>query len=177
MIELQFGSVEVFDPLTYKVVTLPPRVFRFEHCLKSLYNWEAEWQQPFLPKKEFTIEEWDSYIRHMCLDEGLSEHYYNDEMRQKLFEYMSQNQSAAKFQNDDKSPKRGMVQTAETLYGSMAQLGIPFSCDEWHLSRLIALLATRVYQERPPKKMSRAEILKQNAELNAKRKARMKGGR
>lgn len=176
MIELQFGSVEVFDPLTYKVVTLPPRSFRFEHCLKSLYNWEAEWQQPFLPKKVFTIEEWDSYMMYMCLDTGFSEHYYSDDMRHKLLEYMNQNQSAATFQNDNKSPKRGIVQTAETLYGSMAQLGIPFSCDEWHLSRLVALLATRAYQESPPKKMSREDVLKQNAELNAKRKAKMKGG-
>ena len=177
MIELQFGSVEVFNPVDYQVITLPPRTFQFEHCLKAIHNWEAKWQEPYLSKKQFTMEEWDSYVRFMCLDKGFSEHYVSDDLRNVLFQYTTENQSAATFQNENKSQSRGAKQTAESIYGSMSQLNVPYSCDEWHLSRLLNLLATRVHQETPPKKMSKDEIMRQNAELNAKRKAKSsKGG-
>ena len=54
----------------------------------------------------------------------------------------------------------------------MAEAGIPFECQYWNINRLLVLLNV-IEARRNPKKMSQAEIYKQNADLNAQRKAQL----
>ena len=55
----------------------------------------------------------------------------------------------------------------------MISLGIPFECQKWHLNRLITLIRVVSEENAPKKKMSDREILTQQAELNAKRRAEL----
>ena len=50
--------------------------------------------------------------------------------------------------------------TSETIYADMVALGIPFECQKWHLNRLIALIRECDRRNRPPKKLSKEEIMK-----------------
>ena len=61
--------------------------------------------------------------------------------------------------------------TAELLYYYMIALGIPFECEKWHLNRLLALIhVCEVKGSAGNKTMSRAQLNKRNASLNAARR-------
>ena len=60
--------------------------------------------------------------------------------------------------------------TSEIIYFWMISYNIPFECQKWHLTRLLTLIKVCELENRPPKKMSRADIMKQQASLNAARR-------
>ena len=68
---------------------------------------------------------------------------------------------------------RNQIITAEVIYGWMVALRIPFETEGWYLNRLFTLIKVVNEQGKPPKKMGRAEAARQQAALNAKRRAEM----
>ena len=81
--------------------------------------------------------------------------------------------TATKIKRVGKGPK-GETITAELIYYWMVTLNIPFECQKWHLNRLITLVEICSIKNQPQKKMSKGEILRQNRELNAARRAKYK---
>ena len=71
--------------------------------------------------------------------------------------------------------KGGMAKptTSEELYYAMAAYQIPFSCEKWHLNRLLMLLRVANEHNKEPKKMGRADLARRTRSLNAARRARM----
>ena len=49
---------------------------------------------------------------------------------------------------------------------------IPMEFQRWHLNRLLTLISVVADYHAPKKKMTREEVLSQNAKLNAERKAK-----
>ena len=54
----------------------------------------------------------------------------------------------------------------------MTELRIPWEAQKWHLSRLMTLIDVMNERQKPQKKMSRAQTAKQNAAINAARRAK-----
>ena len=95
-----------------------------------------------------------------------------DDVMAKIGEYMNDPMTATTISKDPNrtSSKKTGVMTAEQFYYLMFKCGIPPEWEHRHMNRLIMLI--RVCEESEnPRKMSKAEILKQNRELNHARLA------
>ena len=155
-----------------KTVTL-----QLEHSLLSISKWESKWHKPFLSKDEKTKEETIDYIKCMTLTQNVNPEVYDHLSRanvQEINEYIGDSKTATTF-TDDKTarPNREMV-TSELIYYWMVALEIPFECQKWHLNRLLTLIRVCNVKNNPGKKMSKREILAQNAAINARNKKRFK---
>lgn len=147
-----------------------------EHSLVSLSKWESEFEKPFLGKEERTEEEAIFYVQECMLQtknppEGifhkLSERNYAD-----IQKYIDAKRSATWF-NEKRRPGTRQIITSEVIYGWMVALEIPFETQYWHLNRLFTLIKVCNEQKKPPKKMGRSDIARQQASLNAQRQAQM----
>lgn len=162
---------EMFFEYPKKPITL-----QLEHSLISLSKWEAKWQKPFLHKaSERTEEETRDYIRCMTLTQNVDPALYlmmPESAIQKIIEYIQSPMTATTFSTKDHRPSREIV-TSELIYYWMIALNIPFSCEKWHLNRLMTLIQVCSIKNSPQKKMSPNEIRARNRALNESRKKAM----
>ena len=99
---------------------------------------------------------------------GLSENNIKD-----IMEYINNPMTATWF-GDDGDDRKGehKILTNERIYGYMVSLEIPFSCEKWHINRLMTLI-TVCSNNNNPKKMSKKDTVKKYADLNRQRRAAM----
>lgn len=99
--------------------------------------------------------------------------YYNipPGVYKQIEEYIDDPMTATWIRETNKAPG-GQVITSELIYYWMVSYRIPFECQKWHLNRLIMLIRVCDEKNKQPKKMSRNEILRRNASLNAARRAK-----
>lgn len=151
---------------------------RFEYSLKVIYEWESRWKKPFL-KGNLTNEEVIDLYMSMALDPMKIEFMTSDVM-DKLSNYIGDTHTATTFssvsdgQNDNNSSSKGKVYTAEELYAMMFAASVPLEFEHRNLNRLLVILRIISSYNEPPKKMNKTDIYKQNASLNAQRKALLK---
>lgn len=148
---------------------------RLEHSLVSLSKWESKWCKPFFHTMEKTNEETIDYIRCMTLDSNVDPNVYfclTDENLKQITEYIEAPMTATYISDNSKGPSREKV-TSELIYYWMIALNIPFECQKWHINRLLTLIRVCERKSTPPKKMSRQEIARRNAALNAERRKRL----
>ena len=142
MLKLTIAAPEYWDEQKQEFVYGKETTLQLEHSLVSLSKWESKWKKPFLGC-DLTFEETIDYIRCM---------------------------TATKPRKDESSKRVKEPITAEILYSDMINLGIPFECQKWHLSRLITLIRVCDIRSRPPKKLKPGERQKQYAAINAARR-------
>ena len=170
MLTLDVPSVEFY---TDHFFNFPGGKLELEHSLESVSKWESKYKRPFSSKEEKTDEETLDYIRMMTLNEvdPLIYNALTSEDYEKIGAYVNDSQTATWFSNQDSKPSFEII-TAERIYYAMIREGIPFSCEKWHINRLLTLI--RVCQEsNSPKKMSREEVMRRNKEINAQRRAEL----
>lgn len=178
MITIDLGSIEYYDGKTNQFLYEEGGVVRFEYSLKVIYDWENKWRKPFL-KGELTEKELLDFYIQMALD-PIDEKFITDEIMESLSKYISDTNTATTFstvensQNGDTNPSKGKIYTAEELYALMFMANIPIEFENRNLNRLLVILRVMSSYNSPPKKMSKADIYKQNAQLNAQRKAQLK---
>ena len=149
------------------------QTLQLEHSLVSLRKWEAKWRKPFLTKTEKTREEILDYVKCMTLTQNVKPEIYNyltDENYNDIQEYIASPMTATTFSEDKNGKKNREVITAEVIYYWMIALTIPFECQRWHLNQLLTLIRVCNAKNKTPKKKSGAELLRNNAALNAARR-------
>lgn len=177
MLEIKIKGREFWDPTKEEFFNTKDTTLRLEHSLISISKWEAKYKRPFLaiepPKNEAEIKD---YFLCMSLDrisdpavlEGITEDNYK-----MILAYIQDPMTATVINGQEKGKPSKHVLTSEEIYYYMTALNIPFSCEKWHLNRLLMLIEVASVKNAPPKKMSKNAIHQQNAQLNAARRAKL----
>lgn len=175
MLEIVVPKSKLFDERTNKFIEVKETKLRLEHSLISISLWESKWKRCWLEEPPKTRDEIIDYIRCMCINKDFNDNVLfgiSPKNIKEVFAYMNDPMSATKI-TPPKKKKAGRkeILTSEVIYGRMALYQIPFSCEKWHLNRLINLIEVCAANNSEPEKMSQAEVMKQNRELNKARRA------
>lgn len=176
MLQIVIPSVEMWDEVEEKFVYTKEQKLSLEHSLVSLSKWESKWCKPFLSKEAKTIEETIDYIRCMTITQNVNPdiyRYITNENIKEVNKYIEAPMTATII-NEPKSNSVNREQiTAELIYYWMIALNIPFECQKWHLNKLLTLIRVCNIKNRPPKKMSKSQLMSRNTALNAARKRQL----
>lgn len=167
---------ELFDEAGQEFFRTRDTELRLEHSLVSLSKWESIYRRSFVAYRPQNYEERADYVRCMTLNQNVDPLVYrclSDKNIWEVNEYIDSPMTATTFSEDNPKPGGGPIITSEQIYGWMIEMGIPFECSKWHLNRLMTLIRVCAANKQPPKKMSQSEIMRSNAELNAKRCAEL----
>ena len=176
MLRITIPSVELWDESKNEFVYTKEYTLQLEHSLVSLAKWESKWCKPFLTKEKMTTDETIDYIRCMTITQNVDPVAYNyitDDNIEQVREYIESPMTATWFSEEqDGKPNREQI-TAELIYYWMIALNIPPEYQKWHLNRLITLIRVCEIKNRPPKKMSKKDVLSRNRALNEARRKRL----
>ena len=176
MLEITVPANEQWDEATQEFVYGKEQTLRLEHSLVSLSKWESKWCKPFLAKQEKTREETLDYIKCMTITQNVDPEVYTRLTRENIEEinaYIEAPMTATWFPPEKGGKTSSEQITNELVYYWMIALNIPVEFQKWHLNRLLTLIRVCNIKNQPPKKMSKSEIMRRNAELNAKRRQQL----
>jgi len=176
MLTITVGSTASFDDEKQEFVELGGVELQLEHSLVSLSKWESEFEKPFLGKTEKTADEALAYIRCMLLTKNPPEdfpHNLSKENMEAINEYVDRKMTATWFSEIKPETRTSEIITSELIYYWMTVFNIPWEAQHWHLNRLFTLIRIANLKQGKPKKMSKAEIMQRNRELNAQRRAQL----
>lgn len=185
MLRLKIDAAEEYDDASSEFKYYPELIVDMENSLVSIMEWESKHKIHYLNNKDLTEEQALDYIRCMILDESIRDDAIdrivkNPQLLSEIRSYMEDPHTATTISNNKpvKGPPRRRsreIITAEVVYFWMTQLSIPFECERWNINNLLALIGVcNIKGSANPDKMSKKDILAQNAALNKAR--RMKNG-
>lgn len=175
MLTLTILPQEYWDEEKEEFIYPEGKTIQLEHSLVSLSKWEAKWHKPFLSKVPKSNEEIKDYIRFMTITQNVKPEVYDHlsaEHYQKINDYIENPMTATWFGKERKR-SNGRQVTAELIYYWMIAYNIPVEFQKWHLNRLLTLIKVCNLEQQPGNKMSQKEILRNNAAINAARRARL----
>lgn len=152
-----------------------------EHSLLSVSKWEAIYHLPFL-STELDLKMIKDYARCMTINPNVPDEVFDcltaDDITQ-IANYIKDSATATWFRDDagnkttaaPKGKMRGKVITNELVYCWMTQLQIPFTCEKWHLNRLLTLIRV-ISVENDPKGSSKKMTGAERRALNKARQAK-----
>lgn len=181
MLKIIVPAREWYDENKHEfVLQSKPCELMLEHSLLSLSKWESKWKKPFLEEKPpKTDEEFLDYVRCMTINQGVDPMaYYNltTENLQMIHDYIGDPMTATTIKKRVNKRPGGAkkIITSELIYFWMINNGVPFECQKWHLNRLMMLIEICAIEGGGGQKMSQADIMRENASLNAMRRAKRK---
>ena len=177
-LKLSLPSLDTWNPETEEFEEIGGPVIELEHSLYTVAAWEAKWKKSFADKKGMTREQLLDYImNYMCQTPDVPLEAWltmtSKEFKQ-ISDYMEDSMTATRINNQNGSHGKRQVVTSELIYFYMAQFGIPFECEHWHLNRLMTLIDVCAVKNSLPKKMGRKEAAQRQAEQNAAMRKRFK---
>lgn len=167
---------ELWDEKNQEFIEFEAKTLALEHSLLSISKWESKWKKPYLTNKPKSREEVIDYVRCMTISQNVdSKIYYGltNKNLKDIDEYIKDSMTATRFSNNPKKNNNEII-TNELIYYWMSALSIPFSCDKWHLNRLLTLIEIANRKNQPPKKMSPEAVARRNQSLNKARRAKHK---
>lgn len=176
MLLLTIPAMDLWDEENEKFISRKEQTLQLEHSLVSISKWESKWHKPFLGKEEKTKEETLDYIRCMTITQNVDPDTYRfltDDHYRMIEEYMQDPHTATTFPDDKSSRGGSKIVTAEVVYAWMFSAQMPMECQKWHFNRLMTQIRACGVLNQPQKKMSKNEVMRQNAALNASRRQRL----
>lgn len=173
MLRIDVPEATFWNEETEEFIDMRATTLLLEHSLISLSRWESKWQKPFLDDVEKTDEETLDYIRCMSLSQNVDIRAISvltPEQLGEIQDYIASPMTATIVYRNKNGPKDRRKVTAERIYYWMIAYNIPFECEKWHLNRLLTLIDVCDIENSPKKKRPSKDILKENAELNKKRR-------
>lgn len=177
MISIHIPKTEYYNDVTNEFTEIRETTLKMEHSLISIKKWEAKWNIAFLGREQKTDEQMLDYLHCMTIsptdvDQIVYKAISNKQMNQ-VGDYIRAPMTATTFYDADGKKVSRETVTAELLYYWMIALNIPMEFQKVHLNQLLTLIRTVSIKNTPAKKMSREEILRRNAKLNAERRKRL----
>jgi len=173
MLEIRVPKVELYDESLEEFTYIRGQILKLEHSLVSLAKWESIWSKAFLsPKLKMSPAETMSYIRCMTITQNVNPVIFDQIYRTKLqavYAYIERPMSATVFRKTETPRVHRESITAELIYYWMTVFAIPFTCEKWHLNRLLTLINVCNIKQQPKKKMSMAALHRRNHDLNRQR--------
>ena len=166
------ASDELWDTVNERFISIKEQTLVLEHSLISVSKWESKWKKSFLETTEKTMEEVLSYVKCMTInhvEDRIYELLSFDHYKQ-IEEYIADTMTATTFSNLKPSGKKEII-TAELIYYSMIEYGIPLECEKWHFNRLMTLIQVCAVKGGGGGKMSRSEAAAYQMALNERRLA------
>ena len=176
MLRITIPATEQWDEQKQEFIQMKEQTLQLEHSLVSLSKWEAKWNKVFLSKDDKTFEEILDYIKCMTVNQNVKPETYNaltHENIEQIKAYIEAPMTATWINDLNAGRTNREAVTSELIYYWMIALNIPFECQRWHLNRLLTLIRVCNIKNQPPKRMSNAEILSQNAALNNARRKKL----
>lgn len=176
MLHIVIPAVELWDERAQEFVPFKEQSLQLEHSLVSLSKWESKWNKPFLSAKDKSTEETIDYVRCMTITKNVDPMVYNFLTADNISEinrYIEEPMTATIFTDFGHNKSSKEVITAELIYYWMIAYNIPFECQKWHLNRLLTLIRVCNVKNAPQQNMSKGDIMRFNAKLNAERRAKM----
>lgn len=176
MLQIDIPYQEFYNEATGEFDHINPCTLNLEHSLISLSKWEQKWKKPFMTDKGNTRAEIVDYVRCMTLNQNVDPKIYQNltnSQLEKIKDYITDPATATTVY--DRRAKKGGAKeiiTSEVIYYQMIAFGIPFSCEKWHLNRLLMLIRICGIKGTPAQ-MSQLDLFKENRELNAARRMAM----
>ena len=170
MLTIIIPETELYDEIRNEFKYVKEQKLVLEHSLVSLSKWESKWHKPFLSKDPKTREETIDYIRCMTVNsvDPIVYQCVSSENIQEINQYIEDPMTATTINSQNNGQQE--IITAEIIYYWMVALQIPFECQKWHLNKLLTLINVVNIKNKPPKKMSKKDIMSRNASLNAARR-------
>lgn len=175
MLQVVVPGVEFYDEVKNEFIELGEETLNLEHSLVAISKWESKHHRSFLAHKDKTNEEMMDYIKCMTINK-VSQYVYQrltKENFERIKEYIEDPMTATYINRVDTSTGPKDTVTAELIYYWMVALQIPFECQYWHLNRLMALIEVCNIKNKAASgtsKMSKGDIMRKNAALNAARR-------
>lgn len=177
MLEIVIPASEQYDEKTNTFFSTKEQKIVLEHSLVSISKWESKWKKPFISRDPKTVEETIDYVRCMTITKNIDPLVYyglSEEIIKQINDYIDDPMTASWITSlEPRRPNREII-TSELVYYWMVSYRIPMECQKWHFNRLLMLIRICDEKNKEPKKMSKQEILRRNASLNAARRAKLK---
>ena len=176
MLELTIPRTDLWDERNQRFIPVKEQKLRLEHSLVSLSKWESKWCKVFLSKEQKTYEETIDYIRCMTLTQNVDPLVYQcitNSHIDAVNTYIEAPMTASTVKEEKGGPINRQQITSELIYYWMTAYHIPFECQKWHFNRLMTLIRVCEEKNKPPKKMSKKEIMARNNRLNDERRKKL----
>ena len=175
MLSINVQSKEIWDEVNEIIIDIKPLTLHLEHSLLSVSKWEQKIKKPFLYQDDMTRQELVYYIKCMTLDKNIDDVYYmalTPSDFENVKAYINDTMTATTIKKSQ-GKRNNTILTNEVIYGYMTNLGIPFSCEKWHLNRLLTLIQVCSELNKAPSKMNKNDALERRRALNAQRRAKI----
>lgn len=175
MLYIRVPEKEWFDEKTQEFKSSKAATLQLEHSLVSISKWESKWCKAFLTKEDKTNEEVIDYIKCMTITQNVEPATYLALTRsniEQIKKYIEAPMTATTFSDVQKGTSKEII-TSELIYYWMISMNIPMECQKWHINRLLTLIRICNIKNGDPKKMSRGDIMRRNAALNAARRKKL----